>query len=558
MQNFGSYANLDIDFSNLGLALIYGSTGAGKSTVMDIACWILYGITAKGGKVDEVRSWQSPYGDATTGVLDVELGDGKITVTRTRGRAKQNDLFWIESGFAGAPFRGKDLTETQKLLETRLGVSSELYRVSAYYHEFSPSGQFFTANAKDQRTLFERVTELATPAKLAERSSQLRKDAKIDLCTEETARAKLTGRLEQLLESHADAVRLASKWESSQAQTIANLEVRSKGFEAEKANTLAKLLVELNDHEVNRQNSVQQLSTKIIDLNLSIWPDSRYGDSAATIVSERRCSQCGALPEAASKALSSLMEDKAANDRRKDLLDRYNADLGRLAAHINPYTQQIQQARLVENTYAEQLKNCREAGNPHTLQCIELDRRIQYGQRDLDDLIFNASALEYRVAQLSRLYDLSFVFRGQLLSKAIEDVQNATNGYLSKYFDAELTVTFRLNEDELQVTVSKSGYDCVYHQLSKGQRGLLKLCFSIAVQNSAANAAGVHFDNLFFDESLDGLDPDLKVKAYSLFESLSLDHKSVLIIEHTSEFKELFSSKYAVTLEGDQSRMELE
>ena len=75
---------------------------------------------------------------------------------------------------------------------------------------------------------------------------------------------------------------------------------------------------------------------------------------------------------------------------------------------------------------------------------------------------------------------------------------------------------------------------------------------------ASANKAGQHIENLFLDEALDGLDVNLKVKAYALFEKLSQEHSSVLVIDHAPELQALFHQKFHVELVGDVSQIEEE
>ncbi len=72
---------------------------------------------------------------------------------------------------------------------------------------------------------------------------------------------------------------------------------------------------------------------------------------------------------------------------------------------------------------------------------------------------------------------------------------------------------------------------------------------------AAANRAGVHFGLLCFDEPAEGADADLKAKCFQLFESLSLEHGSILVIDHTSELKSMFTTKFLVSLENDHSEV---
>ena len=125
-HNFGSYSVLDFDFTKKGLALISGPTGSGKSTLADIIPWALFGVTAKGGLADEVCSWNS---DMPTSVA-LYLED--LTIVRIRGgKTKSNDLYFYESSHEndvhGNFTRGKDLKDTQRLINQRLGITPETY-----------------------------------------------------------------------------------------------------------------------------------------------------------------------------------------------------------------------------------------------------------------------------------------------------------------------------------------------------------------------------------------------------------------------------------------------
>jgi len=157
---------------------------------------------------------------------------------------------------------------------------------------------------------------------------------------------------------------------------------------------------------------------------------------------------------------------------------------------------------------------------------------------------------------LDQLYDLSFKLRGELLRQSIKHVEVNTNRLLETYFDSALRVSFELSKlDDLNVTIAKNGNECSYRQLSKGQRGLLKLCFSISIMEIAANKAGLKFETLFFDEALDGLDTELKLKAYNLFAELEKSHSSVLVIDHNSELQSLFTKQYHVKLVNEESEI---
>jgi DNA repair exonuclease SbcCD ATPase subunit len=563
--NFGSYPHFSIDFSNIGLGLIYGATGSGKSTIQDMPCWILYGVTAKEGAADEVRAWQSP-GEPTKGTLEVELSDGVICVTRIRGKSAQNDLYWTEAG-SDEPHRGKDIVDTQKRLSARLGVTADTYLAAAYFHEFSATGLFFTAKAKDRRALFERVASLDLPVRIAEKASDARKVAKADLATVETNYNKMLGRLEQLKTSVSDVQSQLQRWDASREKLLSDLAAKVESFETDRAKRQADLEQQETDFEVKRDRDIDAMLAALDEVQAKIEPGEALAAKIADIKGEierlgaARCPTCSAPTNSQKRfelqaEMATLRERKVANDADQAKFATGKKELKRITEAANPYTSRVAMEKTAKNHYADQLEAERAKSNPFNAQLQGIEADIVLVESAVKDFEGKKSKLSKRVSDLTQLYDLSYELRGELLKKAVKEIESATNRYLETYFDAELRVSFTLEgADNLEVGIQKSGYDCVFKQLSKGQRGLLKLAFVVSVMSAVANSAGVHFANLCFDEALDGLDTDLKVKAFGLFQELETNHETVLLIDHCTEFKSLFAKQFRVTMTGDVSEM---
>ncbi len=188
----------------------------------------------------------------------------------------------------------------------------------------------------------------------------------------------------------------------------------------------------------------------------------------------------------------------------------------------------------------------------HTTICDleESSLQLKTLQTQVDELKHKFDAL----TQLSKITDN---LREELRKNTIKMIESETNRYLETYFDAELRVVFSADgADKLDVLIWKSGHECSYKQLSKGQRGLLKLAFSVSCMKAVSNKLGLSFNALFFDESLDGLDTELKLKAFNLFDELSKSHDTVLIIDHSEQIKNLFSRIYCVNINSDISTIQ--
>lgn len=174
IENFASYSQLSFNFQGNGLALIQGANGSGKSTLCDIIPWTLFGRTAKNGAVDEILSW--PGDKITKCTLKCTVDYGSVLyITRIRG-GKANDLYFEYNN--GTVIRGKDLTDTQRLLNKALGMDCDLYLAASYYHEFSQTANFFITNAKNRRILCEQLTDLSFAKNTQLKLSSKQKDVK--------------------------------------------------------------------------------------------------------------------------------------------------------------------------------------------------------------------------------------------------------------------------------------------------------------------------------------------------------------------------------------------
>jgi DNA repair exonuclease SbcCD ATPase subunit len=246
LRNFASYKEMAFDFTSQGLTLISGATGSGKSTLCDAIPWILFGVTAKGGKVDEILSW--PGDEITIGTIHLLTCRGNIWITRVRGKAKDNDLYYINNLSAAekdlvdydTKLRGKDLNDTQKLINNLLGMDAELFLAGAYYHEFSQTAQFFTTTAKNRRTICEQLVDLSLATKLQAQTKDKEKELNKELQILNQSMALLDAEITQLKRLQEAEKTKATKWEESHRLTIAMTKERYNLFEQNRRQIISK------------------------------------------------------------------------------------------------------------------------------------------------------------------------------------------------------------------------------------------------------------------------------------------------------------------------------
>jgi DNA repair exonuclease SbcCD ATPase subunit len=558
LENFCSYASLEFDFSDLGLALIYGATGSGKSTLQDAPVWIILGSTAKGGSVDSVRSWQTPD-LPTKGILEVELQNGTITITRIRGKANQNDLYWTEKG-QEEKHRGKDLTDTQKLICGMLGITEGSYIASSYFHEFSLSSGFFTTKAKDRRELFEGIADLGLPSTLFQAAAEHRKTEKVALTHVQSNLDKKTGCLEQLRRTWERARADCAAWDNQKTEIIKDLTLRGTRFEADKAERTKAANWKASLWEQEQAKKISRLESRLEELCEAADgadKDIENINKQLENLKDGKCKECG-LPSKFPE-ISKLTVKREVILGQKTEFRHISAQVRELYTASNPMLFEVELAKAMINDFSAQVEREIRRLNPHESMVYLAKTQILETEYQIVGLVKALECIKRRLSGLERLQEISAVLRGELVRKAVYQTQEKTNEYLSTHFDSEFKVELLLaGSDTINVSIDKNGYSCDYKSLSKGQRQLLRLCFSTAIMQATANNTGVHPQTLFYDEALDGLDTELKIKAFGLFQELQKSHSTVMVIDHSPELRQLFNTRYRVTLSGDNSIVEYE
>lgn len=497
LENFGSFETLEFDFENQDLTLIHGPTGSGKSTILDAPTWILFGRTAKDGSVDDVLSWTGS--GVTKGTLSVETPNGIIEVTRIRGAANQNDCYFLDTN--SKLCRGSNIKDTQSLIIKYLGLTYEQFTLSSYFNEFSGAGSFFIANSKARRSLLEQIADLSLPTSLEQKVVLERKEVKKQLLLSERTVLTQSARIKQLQDLHQIAFK------------------KSQTFDQDKAARIEKLTQESTKNQESRETTIQTLEKDI----------KTYKDEIDQYKTET-CPTCGRTDHA-----PKLIELQLGLNRRR-------SELQTVLYYIDPNLRLLKSINNEVNQYTEQAEAMMVETNKILVDLVkEQDTHQSFKRQEV---------------LLEQLDELLSIFKLELLQKSVKQLQELTNEYLTDYFDAEMQIEFTLPDGEsLDVQITKSGYEAVYRQLSKGQKQLLKLSFALAVMKVSANTNSKHFDTIMLDEPLDGVDTTLKLKAYRLFEKLSKSHSTVLVIDHSEELKNCFDKHYEIALLGDISHI---
>lgn len=535
-KNFGSYKEVEYDAADQGLVLIHGATGSGKSTLADIVTWCLYGITTKDTNVGDVCSWETTQGEDTSASVTVRARSGDMAVHRKRSDSA-GDVFWVYlDDPQSTRHRGRNAAESQQILSQLLGGEAQEFVSGSFLFEHSRVNAFFLSNAKDRKRVLELVTDLLSAIRIGDRAVHARKQCRDNLLKHTDKENRLLGAVEQTSLGLNRLIVEATSWDTNHQLDLESERGRSEHFEALKASKIAALITKQAHWDAAQVTELDALVAK-----LDVLQDQH--DKAESKYAA--CTTCGV-----SKGAEILAEIQGKIERT---CDKYQAT----GARDNPYDDQLARAQIEENRSEERIQDLLNQTNPHSKYLADLQGRLNKQQADLAAEQAAVAEITARISSLDQIYDFSILLRGALLQSSVARLECKTNELLETYFDSEFRVSFDSTDgDSIDVSITKGGYSCVFRQLSKGQRQLLKLCFSLAVMEAVSNTTGVHYDQLFLDEPLDGMDESLKIKAFALLESLAQKHSSVFVIDHSAAFQELFDTKWTTTITSEGSQLE--
>ena len=541
--NFGSYKELDFKFENQGLTLISGPTGSGKSTLCDLIPWVLFGRTAKNGAVDEVISWGSTGG--TKGRI---VFDNGLIIERSRN---PNDL-WFNSGSSNVSgiYRGKDLSDSQRIINNLLGFDLELYLSGSYFHEFSQTAQFFTTTAKNRRLITEQLADLSLPTQLTASSAEYRKELKSAI---ETFTLDLNETSTTLAVKQDELKRTAVKvtnWNLDKDKKINTLQEKNRDFEENQKATFTKINVAINANLFE----LKALATKVYDEEYFTRQINSL-DKAITKLDEEVCITCGSSKHNTKKVIlvrdrQKLLEELSVlrSEQKHDIV-LYN----QLTKTVSNLQEQLSLEKNRENTYLDQITQLSNETSPYDIETIKT--QVSDLSISLVGLKQDLNYYKTELSDLELLGDVLADFRGLLVKSTIKDLEKNTNKLLVNHFDSEIQVNFEIDTDKLEVTILKDSNLASFTQLSKGQRCLLKLCFGVSVMEAVANHHSVDFTTLFFDEALDGLSEPLKEKAFGLFSLLETKYENIFVVDHSESLKACFNNRIDVTLVDGESQI---
>lgn len=310
LTNFRSYQKIQrFKFpSEPGLYFLFGenqaeprleANAAGKSTIWDAMCWLLFGKTSRGLKAGEVANWKSPQGVVVE--LDYSLDDSEFPYT---ARRSWGPISWTLEDPNGVS-HDLDSKDLGNLLYSHLKLGYEPFLHSVIMAQGQP--MFLDLPAPKKAELFSSVMNLDKWVEYSQRASDMALDSMFLITEKEKEIASEKRSLETL--GDFDFKEDSEKWEKQRADSLSVLDDRHHRLSKElkelreskgpKLTTVQKSRKQINDNLLllairNRElRAIQKQQADIIDeINKTQTALEIMQEQAEYLSSHNECSQC--------------------------------------------------------------------------------------------------------------------------------------------------------------------------------------------------------------------------------------------------------------------------
>lgn len=262
-ENFLSYEKGEFDYEEKrGLTSVEGydqdngvNTGTGKSTLLDVAPYGIFGKTSKKLKADEVLNRKHGRNLYVKTIL--EKSNGRYDIIRYRKHKEfGDDLYMLVPG-STEPMRGKDNKETQKLIEQELGCDFDMFLRATYFTQFSAIDRFLSASDTEKKKI---ASEISDTKIFDEMLEVIKKSLKVDrekLQEIDFDRTRADNSVE-ITENRYKAKKLESEnWEQNKLNSLKELEIQYQQFENDKKANIMSLEQLRDRFEEAKQDAIE-------------------------------------------------------------------------------------------------------------------------------------------------------------------------------------------------------------------------------------------------------------------------------------------------------------
>jgi DNA repair exonuclease SbcCD ATPase subunit len=137
-------------------------------------------------------------------------------------------------------------------------------------------------------------------------------------------------------------------------------------------------------------------------------------------------------------------------------------------------------------------------------------------------------------------------------NRMISDIPNTSD--IAILIDTTSETKSGNTKNQITISLTKSGNDISFRSLSGGQKSSLSLCVDLAMIRALKRRTNIKTGWIALDEAMDGMDVASKESALNIIKAEAGDFL-ILMIDHSTEIKELFDSIINIEYDGKTSKV---
>lgn len=542
--SYGSGNKLDLSDSTL--TQLIGKNGAGKSSIPLILEEVLFNKNSKNIKKADIQNREFNKGYNISLDFSVDNDNYKIEVRRSRGTIKVKLIKNSED------ISSHTATNTYKTLEEVLKLDFKTFS-QLVYQNTGASLQFLTATDANRKKFltdlfgideYEKYYEIFKEAAKNISNNVIKLKGAVESTEKWLDRNKLDDTTPQPMLnlpkiSEEDEERLRSL--SVDFQNISE-----KNKKISKNNTYKDLLSAIKPSDFAKTKEEEKGVRSYDDLMLNLGNNQRIKDQNAKELLEleqlggkcptckqeikpitiqdlinRRKNQC----EEADQEIKNLKAEISHIKETNTSIEKKNKKYKEFQELLSLYDSSISSEYLDGNVLQTEIDSVKEKINKVTLQILEVqaenDKRkenntriklvLEQAEKLKNDLQEAQTALNKEEKLLSNLDILKRAFstNGLLaykLENLVKELEDLTNSYLSELSDGRFGLSFVVEKDKLNVSLSDNGNDVDILALSSGELARVNTATLLSIRKLMSSISKSKLNVLFLDEVINVID----------------------------------------------------
>lgn len=591
-QNFQSWSSLEFDVLT-GTTLITGynfddqtAEGAGKSAILNAICWGLFGEIPKDTKIDDIikQGERSCY-------VKVELNNG-VVVERSR---KPNDLIVYT---VDGPIRGKDIKDTQKIVEKVIGFTYETFLQSVYFAQNSLI-KFILLNEDGKAKILSQIADLSSFDEARKKAHELAREASLKLLMEKNKLSELDQSIKLMNDQVASLRDVRIKFEFEKSKTIANLELKIQDLNKQvevigyipelsaeyymKLSELKSTAKKYADETARLKNELSQQSKKQLRKNTLEVEIARTKEEISMLENNQQdhnCGYCGSLLKNKEKHqyIESRLKDIQVKYEEienlnfvntKELEESYSfyedtsKTIGQDLKEIEVLELEIKHKKEKLSMLGMQLEQTKkELDAQKNREYPDIDKRIELVQTSLFQKQHDRDTVSKEVEKCLNLQTMYETIKdgfkevkSMSFQQVLNELNSKTNYYLNELFDQSISIDFsNIGVDgetsKIETVLTIGGEVRKLGLFSGGQTRRIMLAVDLAISDIIHSRKGLTDRLLILDEYFKDLSQESIEKICKLLSNLN---KNVIMIEHNNVLRSLANNVINVEYKNGES-----